>query len=200
MQSETKATTDMASEKAISRYSIDGARSTFTLQAFSTGLLSAFGHNPRIAVRNMQGEVAFVATEAGIEGAQLRLKIDARSLEVIDDISDKDRREIHRQMYEEVLEVDRFPEILFDSSQVMATGAGDRLPVVVDGTLTLHGETHPLSISATVILTGELLRASGQFQVSQRAFGIAPVTVAGGAIKLKDEVKCTFNIVARKQV
>jgi len=46
---------------------------------------------------------------------------------------------------------------------------------------------------------GDTLKASGEFSVSQKQYGIAPVTVAGGAIKLKDEVKCTFNIMARKQ-
>jgi hypothetical protein len=35
--------------------------------------------------------------------------------------------------------------------------------------------------------------------VSQSDFEIAPVKVAGGALKLKDEVKLTFDIVARKQ-
>jgi hypothetical protein len=30
-------------------------------------------------------------------------------------------------------------------------------------------------------------------------YGIAPVTAAAGAIRIKDEVKCTFDIVARKQ-
>jgi hypothetical protein len=35
--------------------------------------------------------------------------------------------------------------------------------------------------------------------VRQSEDGIAPVTAAAGAIRIKDEVKCTFDIVAREQ-
>jgi len=186
-------------EKVAARYAIDAGRSTFTVQAFSTGLLSAFGHNPRIAIRDIQGDVQFATAGTTLEDAQVHIKIRAGSLEVIDDISDKDRREIHRQMYGEVLEVDRFPEILYDGSRVTITGNGSPYSVTLNGELTLHGERHPLSVSARVIISGDTLRGSGEFSVKQSEFGISPVTVAGGAIKLKDEVKCTFNIVARKQ-
>ena len=43
------------------------------------------------------------------------------------------------------------------------------------------------------------MRASGEFSVRQSDYEIAPITAAAGAIKVKDEVKCTFDIVARKQ-
>ena len=197
MQPATDAAIPMP-DQATSRYAVDAGRSTFIVQAFSTGLLSAFGHNPKIAIRDIQGEVQFVATGTTLENPQAHINIRADSLEVIDDISDKDRREIHRQMYDEVLEVDRFPEIMYDCLRVTVSGAGDRYWAALNGELTLHGETHPLAISARVIITGDILRSSGEFSVSQKEYGIAPVTVAGGAIKLKDEIKCRFDIVARK--
>ena len=46
---------------------------------------------------------------------------------------------------------------------------------------------------------GDMLRASGDFLVRQADYGIALIKVAGGVIKLKDEVKGAFDIVARKQ-
>lgn len=192
-------TANSAAAKAISRFALDAGRSTFTVQAFSIGVLSVFGHNPKIAVRGMRGEAQFAVADNALQDVRVHIEINPRSLEVIDDISDKDRREIHRQMYDEVLEVERYPAIVYDGSLATISGGGDRFPVTLTGDLTLHGETHPLSVPAQVSLMGDLLRASGEFTVSQRAFGIAPVTVAGGAIKLKDDVKCTFNIVARKQ-
>ena len=45
-----------------------------------------------------------------------------------------------------------------------------------------------------------MLRANGEFSVRQTDYGIKPVSVAGGALKLKDELKCSFDIVARKSV
>jgi polyisoprenoid-binding protein YceI len=168
------------------------------VQAFSTGVLSAFGHDPRFAVRDLRGDVQFAATGTALENARLNLKIRTDSVEVIDDISEKDKREIQRQMYDEVLEGVRFPEIEYHCSRVTASGSGDRYWAVLHGEFTLHGVTHTLPVSARVVVTGNSLRASGEFSVKQGDYGIAPVKVAGGAIKLKDEVKCTFDIRADK--
>jgi len=63
----------------------------------------------------------------------------------------------------------------------------------------LHGVTHTLPVSARVIVLGDSLRASGDFTVRQSDYEIAIVKVAGGAIRLKDEIKGMFDIVARKQ-
>jgi polyisoprenoid-binding protein YceI len=185
-------------EEATVRFVIDAKRSTLTVQAFSTGLLSAFGHNPKIAVRGIEGDAQFVADGATLKDARAHVNIRADTLEVIDDISEKDRREIRRQMYDEVLEIDRFPEILYECSKATASGGGDRYWVVLQGELTLHGVTRALPVSARVVITGDSLRASGEFSVRQSDYEIAFVKVAGGAIKLKDEVKCTFDIMGRK--
>lgn len=186
-------------EKTTSRFAIDPGRSRFMVQAFSTGFLSVLGHNPRIAVRDIRGEVQLASTGSALEDVRVDVVINPRSLEVVDDISDKDRQEIHRQMYDEVLEVERYPEITYDFSSPKIDGNGGQYSSVMSGELTLHGETHPFAVPVKVFLMGDTLKASGEFSVSQKQYGIAPVTVAGGAIKLKDEVKCTFNIVARKQ-
>jgi len=185
-------------EAATPRYLIDPRRSTFTVQAFSTGLLSAFGHSPKIAVRDIQGDVQFVSTGASLQDVKLQVVIQADTMGVIDDISDKDQREINRQTHDEVLEVNRFPEIRYDCSNVTVTGTSNQYWAILNGELTLHGETHRQVITARVVLNGDVLRASGEFEVRQSDFGISVVKVAGGAIKLKDEVKCTFDIVARK--
>ena len=59
--------------------------------------------------------------------------------------------------------------------------------------------SRPQPVSAIVLINGDTLRASGEFSVRQSDHEIAPVKVTGGALKLKDEVKCTFDIKARKQ-
>jgi polyisoprenoid-binding protein YceI len=186
-------------EKAILHYTIDPAASSFTVQAFSTGLLSSFGHNPRIAVRDFQGEVRFSQTGARIEDAQLTLRIRAGSLENIDDISENDRRQLERTMQDEVLASERFPEISYQASNLSVNAAANRFWTVLNGRLTLRGITKTQPVSVRVVMNGETLRASGEFDLKQSNFGITPVKVAAGAIRLKDEVKCTFDIVARKE-
>jgi hypothetical protein len=60
--------------------------------------------------------------------------------------------------------------------------------------------TNSQPLSAQVALIGDTLRAHGEFSLLQTAFGIKPVSIAGGSLKLKDELKCSFDILARKQV
>ncbi len=198
MCSATDAAEPLPKEDSI-RYVLDARKGSFTAQAFATGILSAFGHSPRIAIREFAGEARFSVADTTIEDAHLRATVQTRSLEVIDDMRENDRKEIHRQMYEEVLETDRFPEIQYECSRVSASGDGDSYWVALNGDLTLHGVTRPLPISARVRISGDTLRASGEFMVKQSDYEIAPVKVAGGALKLKDEVKVTFDIVARKE-
>jgi polyisoprenoid-binding protein YceI len=186
-------------EDASVHYVIDSKGSTFVAQAFATGLLSAFGHDPRIAIRDFGGDLSFSLTRLTVEGAQLNISIQADSLEVIDDISEKDKQEIHRKMCDEVLEADRFPEIAYECSRVSASGSGDRYWVALSGELTLHGVTRSVPVSARVVINGSSVRATGDFSVFQSDYDIAPVSAAGGGIKLKDEVKLTFDIVAHKK-
>ncbi len=97
------------------------------------------------------------------------------------------------------LETDRFAEIIYECSRVSASGSGDRYWVALNGELTLHGVTQAVPVSARVVINGDSVRATGDFSVKQSDFEIPPVTAAAGTIRIKDEVKCTFDIVARKQ-
>jgi len=44
-----------------------------------------------------------------------------------------------------------------------------------------------------------MLRAFGDFTIRQSDYRIKLASVAGGALKLKDELKFTFDIVARRK-
>ena len=68
----------------------------------------------------------------------------------------------------------------------------------LNGELSLHGVTRSQPVSARVTLKGDTLRAAGDFSVRQSDYDIKPVSAAGGTVKLKDELKLSFDIVARK--
>jgi hypothetical protein len=42
------------------------------------------------------------------------------------------------------------------------------------------------------------MRASGEFSLCQTDYGIELVSVAGGALKVKDDVKVSFDVVASR--
>jgi polyisoprenoid-binding protein YceI len=178
------------------RYKINAGESTFIVRAFAGGLLSALAHNHTIAIRDFNGEADF--TYGSVEPASLRLTISADSLSVTDKVSESDKKKIQSTMRDEVLEVATYPEITFKSSAVSATKTGEgQYQAKILGDLTLHGVTRPMTINAGLEFGDRMLRAKGAFALKQTSFGIKPVSLAGGTIKVKDELKFTFDIVAR---
>jgi polyisoprenoid-binding protein YceI len=180
------------------RYVIDGRSSRFTVRAFATGLLAKMGHNPTIGIRDLSGEVQFNPEK--LQAGSFRLVIKSNSLSVQDDISDKDLREMERLMKQEVLETAKFQEIVYEAPSISVTRMADMLcSATLNGNLTLHGVIRSQSISTRIALLGSMLRASGDFTLNQTDYNIKLVSVAGGALKLKDELKFSFEIVARRQ-
>jgi polyisoprenoid-binding protein YceI len=179
-------------------YTLDVAASKFTLQAFAGGLLSAFGHNPVIAIPDFAGDVHLGA--GGIEQATLQMTINTTSLKVVSDMPDTDRVEVERVMQQQVLESEWYPEITYECSRISASQTGqDQYWVALNGDLTLHGVTRGQTVSARVSMNGDNLRASGSFSLLQRDYEIKLVSFAGGTLKVKDELKCSFEIVAKKR-
>lgn len=184
-------------QTATVRSRIDASHSRFTVQAFADGLLSVFGHSPVIAVCGFGGDVRFVP--GTLEAASLLMLIKSDSLAVINDVKEKDRLEIERAMREDVLETARYPEIVFMSTSVSANRDGDgQYQAEINGKLSLHGVTRDHSIDARVTIDDDSLRAEGEFSLRQSDYNIKPVSIAGGTLKLKDDLKFSFDIFARE--
>ncbi len=182
------------------RYRIDAARSRFVVQAFADGLLSMFGHDPVIAVTGFGGDARCIP--GTLADASLLLLVRADSLAVTGKASEKDRREMERAIREELLESARHAEIAFMSTKVSATQTGEgEYRVRIDGSLSLHGVTRNHTIQAQVTANGNSgsLRAQGEFPLRQSDYNIKPTSVAGGTLKVKDELKVSFDIVASEQ-
>lgn len=184
-------------ERAI-RFMIDAAVSRFTVKAFAGGLLSALAHNPSIAVREFSGEAR--VDLADLERSSLVVTVNADSLTVIGDVPDKDRPEVERAMHEDVLQSQRFPEIIYECSRVSASKAGDGIYwASLNGELSLHGVTRNQVIPARIFVDETSLKASGEFSLRQSDYNIKLVSAAGGTIKVKDELKFSFELAARRQ-
>ena len=183
--------------EATVRYLVNGKGSRFTARAFATGLLSAFGHDPTISIPDFEGE-ALVNLNA-LEESSLHLVIQAASLTVTDDINDKDRDEINRRMHAEVLESDGYSEITYECSKLSASQTGEgQYWVALNGELSMQRLTRSRPVSARVTVNEDTLRAVGEFSVRQSDYEIKPFSAAGGTVKLKDEIKLSFEITARK--
>ena len=179
------------------KFAFDTNASRFTVQAFATGMLSTFGHNPKIAIRDYDGEIQF--TPDTYENAVVRLTVRTSAMEVQDEMSGDDRKKLEQTMYD-VLEVKRFPTAVYESKHItVQKQSEDMLVAQVAGALSFHGVTQTQSLNARVTRLGTMLRISGDFSLRQSDYAIKPVSFAGGALRLKDELKFTFELVARMQ-
>jgi len=178
----------------LAHYRVDPAVSTFTVRAFAEGLFSVFGHDPIFRVKEFSGEAEFVP--GTFANASLRLVISTSSLSVTN-VSKSDRQEIERTMRNEVLETSKYPEIVFESHDISLSRIGqDRYRARVIGDLTLHGVTQKnLCVNGEVIASGAgELRAKGLCPIKQTDYKIKLVSVAGGTLKVKNEVRCSFDV------
>jgi polyisoprenoid-binding protein YceI len=187
----------MATNAASIRYMVNTSASQFTVQAFASGLIAAVAHSPKIAIRDW---TAVAKTDAdSLMGISLRVRVRAASLEVLDELRDDDRREIHRVMNQEVLETAIYPEIVYDSTEVMVDKLKeDSYRLNVRGTLALHGVSNELDFVAQASLGVDSVRAYGVFTVLQSDYNIRIASIAGGTLKLQDELKFSFYVLARK--
>jgi hypothetical protein len=166
------------------RQAIDVNRSSLTIRVFKSGVFSGFAHDHEIQARVAEGGIDSSANP----GVQLRL--DSRKMHVMDpDISADNRAEIQRTMEgSAVLDVEHFPEISYRSAAITKTGDAHW---EVHGNLNLHGKSQLV----VVVVSLERGHYRGSASFKQSAFGINPIRIAGGTVKVKDEVKMEFDIV-----
>lgn len=188
----------MTAQEATVQYAIDTKASQFTVQAFASGLISAVAHSPKVAIRDWTGKATFVPDT--LQDAKLKVVIKAASLEVLDELRESDRRELHRVMNEDVLESRRYPEVEFESTSISADQQKEAVYLVnVEGRLSLHGASNHQSFVAQVAFGVNTFRAHGEFTLLQTDYGMHIASIAGATLKLQDELKFRFYVVGRKQ-
>ncbi len=170
---------------ATAQKTIDTERSVLTVRVYKAGAFSAFGHEHAIRAPIQNG--SFDEDKKSVE-----FVVDTGTLRVVDSgVSDKDRADIQNTMLgPRVLDSSQFRVIRFHSTEVSGSGENKW---TVHGDLTLHGQTHPVRVD----VERQDGRYRGSARLRQSEFGITPVTVAGGTIKVKDEVRVEFEIVGK---
>jgi len=153
------------------------------INTYREGMGAKVGHDLVIDVTAWEATVELPADPAA---SSIRLAADPRSLQVreglggLKPLTDKDRNEIRATIDAKVL---RGSPISFSSRSVRAGGGGG--PLVVEGDLTLAGQTRPVTAELTVADDGHV---TGTIPVTQTAWGIKPYRGLMGALKVRDDV------------
>jgi polyisoprenoid-binding protein YceI len=155
---------------ATQRYRLDAAQSKFIAHALRGGLLWFEGHDHLVAVREFSGEAQM--TFDSITPASLEIVAKAGSMVETNSVfTDQQKQIIDKELREIVLQPDQYPDITFRSTSVTGKAAGaNQYDLGITGDLTLHGVTRRISISTHITITGNDMRAQGQFSVNLVAF------------------------------
>ncbi|HYM06430.1 MAG TPA: YceI family protein [Terriglobales bacterium] len=164
---------------------IDVQKSVMTVRVFKTGIFSVLGHEHEISAHIKDGTLS--KADHSVE-----FTVDARQMRVMDkDVSEKDRAEIQENMLgPKVLDSEKYPEIRFRSTAVEPAGEGRWS---VSGDLTLRGQARPLKLA----VRAQGGHYQGTVELKQRDFGIEPISIGGGAVKVKNELRVEFDIAAK---
>jgi polyisoprenoid-binding protein YceI len=165
---------------------IDTEQSRLTVFVYKSGLFSAFADDHVIDGSIASGTISDAAPRS------VAIEVRAGDLKVRDpNLSASKRAEVQTRMLgAEVLDAQTFPSIEFESTAIEA-GGPDRWTVA--GRLSIHGLSRPV----TFPVSGANGRYRGAVTIKQRDFGIVPISIAGGTVKVKDEIKIEFEVVAR---
>jgi YceI-like protein len=149
---------------------------------FREGALAAVGHDLKLRATRFEIEVGTTGVRARFDAGSLRVVAAMRAgREDPGALSEGDRREIERTCARQVLEVNRFPEIAFTSSEVK--------PDRVRGILSLHGSHLPGDFAVNRV-DG---RAVAEVELDVRPFGIRPYSAMLGALRVAPRVRVVVS-------
>lgn len=155
-----------------------------------TGLGAKAGHDLTIEVTRWGGRA--VVDPADPATCALTVSVDVDSFEVregaggVKPLTDSDRADIKRTIFEKILDTRRHPTITFHSTSVR----GSAEEFVVEGDLTIKGTGRPVTVRGGIAAG----RVVGAATVVQSQWGIKPYSAFLGALRLKDDVVVEFDV------
>ncbi len=182
-----------------SAYAINLSESQVTATLTQEGFISRRYPSHRVEVKNFSGKIG--VSEKDETQVEVEVEAESKSLTNVDQgMSEFERKEFHSVVNNHVLESDKFPKIKFVSVSISdAQKSGETRSFTLNGDLTLRDVTKRVSFPVTVTITKDQLRATGEAKFKQTDFGIKPYSGKLGMIKVGDEVKINFAIVAKPQ-
>jgi polyisoprenoid-binding protein YceI len=180
-------------------YTIDLSQSQVAAILAQEGFMAKRYQTHRVEVKNFAGKIEVSSKDE----TQVAVEVEAESKSLVNvdlGMSEIERKEFHSILNNTVVESDKFPRIKFVSVSISAAQKfGETRNFTLDGDLTLHGVTKRVAFPVSVTMTKEQLRATGEAKLKQSDFGMKPYSGGLGLIKIGDEVKVAFTIVAKAQ-
>lgn len=168
---------------ASSPRAFDVQHSKITVRVHKQGLFSFLADDHEVSAPISAGSYDSAAKA-------VELTLDATKMRVLDPkLPSQKRDQVQTNMAgPQVLDVAAYPTISFRSTKI---DDADSNRWTVRGDLTLHGQTHPVTLQ---VVKADSTHFTGSAMVRQAAFGITPIRIAGGAVAVRDDVTIEFSI------
>jgi len=176
---------------AVENVCVVPGRGFFRVYADAGGLFGVFAHDHVIQADKIEGCAA--VDLQNLPQSSVKLSFSTADLHVMDPKeSAEDRAKVQKTMETDVLRVTEFPRITFESTGVNADKPG-RFAVL--GNLTIRGKAQSVTIPVTVTHQDDgTYRVTGSYKFKQTLFGIEPIRLMGGTVRVKDEVRTEFEL------
>ena len=178
------------------QYHLVPGQSLVTVLVRRGGVLARLGHDHVVASHAMTGHVSLEQRLALLRIPLDSLSVDEPALRqaagLDPEVSDEAIRGTRHNMQVHVLQTAHYPQA---SVQVQCERDTFRHCHVE---IELHGVRHDYLIPLEVEATPDRLQASGFLTLKQSDYGIVPLSVLGGALRVEDPVEISFRIVAER--
>lgn len=167
-------------------------RGHFYIRTGTAGLFGAFAHDHQIEAQKISG--CAVIDSKDLTHSSIKLTFTTADIKVLDPKeSTTNRAKIQKTMETEVLRISEYHEVVFESTSIERSAPSDTLRV--HGNLTIRGKTQPIVVPLTFTsLSDGTYEAKGMYRFKQTTFGIQPIQLGGGTIKVKDELQTEFEL------
>jgi len=184
-------------------YSVDPAGSDIHWLVYKAGTFSKLGHNHVISVAGLSGhvtaaadlgqsrfELSFPVASLVVDDPQLRAGLgeDFTSVPTADDKAGTRKN----MLTDKVLDGDKFQTISVKGAGPGGDGDAQTLKV----TVSLLGRDVALTVPTKVVVSGDTLTASGEFELTHADLGMKPFSVMLGALQVADKMKFVYRIKA----
>jgi polyisoprenoid-binding protein YceI len=167
----------------------DAYNSECLVFSFKDGLLARLAHDLKLKVERFSIEVDDTTHQIKATFAPSSIEVVCAQVDGRDDpstLSKGDKKKIYDNATKDVLRVRKYPEIRFESTNVVARGDG----FAVEGRLQMYGKSK--TIQTSVRAAGD--RYTAELKLHQPDFGIKPYTAAFGALKVKPDVLVRVSV------
>jgi len=196
-----------SSESGGNVYRIDPKASDIHLLVYRDGVLSTFGHNHVVSLKDFTGTIHLLPNLSQSR-VELQIQVDqlivddaeVRRLEGEDFANQPSKDDIaatrNNMLGNALLNANQFSTItvIGTSGPVDANNSA-----MLDLTVQLVGRKIEVTIPSTLKLEGDRLEASGTADLSHKQLGLKPFSALLGTLRVADQMKFKYRIHARKE-